>query len=410
MENEDNIGDLRQVLSTALSEQDAAVGIGGGTPPPETGDENLSIEEVLRKEARAQDKAAAEARKAEKAEKAEIADGEKKEAPEVKDNAEEKPKEEDKAAEEKPQKDVAAEKPDDAGEKETAKPTAQSEGNVDRIPSRLLPRAREVWWNTPGPVRAEFDRMEREHAEAAQKYEASTKFHEELRQYEDMAKGANTTIKAALDRYVGIDKMLAADFGRGLVEVAQAHGKNPTEAVAQFMRSAGVTPQQLGAYLQGQPAQPQAQQQPQARPQVDPVAQQALQRVQQLEAQLQQQQVASQQERVQADIIAPFAAQHPRFEELQDDIAFFLKSGRIPTSLSPVERLEVAYDMAERLAPTPIKPQGNLAEPAVKAPASDAGTKSVRGAPSTGKSQDTDSDDETDLVTILRKEARKLAS
>lgn len=273
---------------------------------------------------------------------------------------------------------------DKAGEDEAAK-AAQSEGKADRVPSRLLPKAREVWWNTPGPVRAEFDRMEREASEASAKAQESVQFHESLRQYADMAKAAGTSVSDALGRYVEVDKMLANDFGRGMAHIAQSHGKNPVEAVAQFMRSAGVLPQQLGAYLQGQPAQPQQQQQ-QQRPQTvsgDPVAHQAMQRIQQLESQLQQQQEEAKFSKLETEIIAPFKAENHRYDELAEDIAFFLKSGKIPTSLSPVERLAAAYDMAERINPAPIMAQGNLAEPADNV-ASLAAKKSISGAP--GKS------------------------
>lgn len=276
-------------------------------------------------------------------------------------------------------KEVVAEKPDEAGAEDDKKP-AQSEGRVDRIPSRLLPKEREVWANVPNAVKAAWDRMEREYAESTQKYEPAAKFYEELKQYDDMAKSANTTVKVALDRYVTMDKQLAANFGHGMTQIAQAHGKNPVEAVAQFMRAAGVLPQQLGAYLQGNPA-PQQQAQPQSQPRPDPVAQAALQEVQQLKQMLIQQQHDASIGKVEADIVGPFFAENPGAQELQDDIVFFLKSGKIPNSLSPVEKLEAAFDMAVRINPTSVKAQENLAEPAVKAPN---GVKSISGAP--GKS------------------------
>src|SRR3546814_11090392 len=52
-----------------------------------------------------------------------------------------------------------------------------------------------------------------------------------------------------------------------------------------------------------------------------------------------------------ATIIDPFKRDHPRYAELEQDIAFFLQSGKIPTSLSPSDRLAAAYDMAERINP-----------------------------------------------------------
>lgn len=46
------------------------------------------------------------------------------------------------------------------------------------------------------------------------------------------------------------------------------------------------------------------------------------------------------------EAVTKFAAENPRFEELSDDIAFFLKSGR-------TKDLAEAYRLAERLNPVP---------------------------------------------------------
>src|SRR3546814_16478641 len=58
-----------------------------------------------------------------------------------------------------------------------------------------------------------------------------------------------------------------------------------------------------------------------------------------------------QEQQLAATIIDPFKRDHPRYAELEQDIAFFLQSGKIPTSLSPSDRLAAAYDMAERINP-----------------------------------------------------------
>src|SRR3546814_9460915 len=51
-------------------------------------------------------------------------------------------------------------------------------------------------------------------------------------------------------------------------------------------------------------------------------------------AQLQQTIVQMQEQQLAATIIDPFKRDHPRYAELEQDIAFFLQSGKIPTSLS----------------------------------------------------------------------------
>src|SRR5690606_36255313 len=81
--------------------------------------------------------------------------------------------------------------------------------------------------------------------------------------------------------------------------------------------------------------------------------------------------------------IQPFAKEHPRYYELEQDIAFFLQSGKIPANLSPAEKLAAAYDMAER-----INPSSNV-EPKVERRANTEsrvdddfnGTKSIKSSP-----------------------------
>lgn len=401
--------ELKETLSTMLTEEAGAVSAGAGDPPPEVKEEpakpakELSVADVLRQEAKAQ----------KEAEKADSQAKEKPEEPvEVKpEKADTKPdtEEQEDTAEDDGDEDVAADKKaDDKAAANKDGGDSQSEGDFLKIPSRLLPKERENWNNVPHSAKRAIHRFEGELASMEVELGEKRQFHESLRQYDEMAKAAGIPIAEAMDRYVSMDKKLAQNFGQGLAEIAGSFGKNPTVAVAEFMRAAGVQPQDLAAYLQGQPAQPQQPQaqQPQQR-QPDPTAQAALQRVQQLEQMLQQQQVEARHAKVETDIIAPFRAANPRYDELAGDIAFFLNSGKVPTSLSPVEKLEVAFDMAERINPPPITTKPVSAEPAGK-PASDAGKKSVRGAPATGISTEADFDNVTDLRDLLRKEARKL--
>src|SRR5690606_8064882 len=81
--------------------------------------------------------------------------------------------------------------------------------------------------------------------------------------------------------------------------------------------------------------------------------------------------------------VEPFIQSHPRYYELEQDIAFFLQSGKIPANLSPAEKLAAAYDMAER-----INPSSNI-EPKVERRANTEsrvdddfnGTKSIKSSP-----------------------------
>lgn len=268
-----------------------------------------------------------------------------------------------------------------AGESEAEK-ASQSEGKRINAPSRLLPSERDVWVNTPRAVQGAFERIEREYESKLAEREESAKFHTELREFDDLARKSGTTIKAALANFVNAENAIRQDFGRGITQLATSMGKNPTQAVAEFMRAANVTPQQLGAYLQGQPAQaPQQQQRP-----VDPVAQTALQRVQQLEQQLAKQNEEAQRmaqiQKLEQEIIAPMKAEMPRFADLEQEIVKMLKTGYIDPSLSPDVRLREAYHAADRLYPALHEASSNEIDLDDKRPSP--GNKSIKGAP--GKS------------------------
>lgn len=280
---------------------------------------------------------------------------------------------------------VAAEKPDMAtGQEGGEKPP--SEGKQVNAPARLLPKAREVWANTPRAVQAEFERFEREIETERETHREAREFHENLREYREMAKQVGTDVPTALKRYVEFDKQISADFGLGMAAIARDQGKTAAEAVASLIRGLGSTPEQYAkhvlanpqAHQQGQMPQPQQQ-----RPANDPV----MAEIQAIKQHLQEQEENQARERVVADIITPFEAAHPRFVELQDDIAKLLKTDIVPTSLSPAERLEVAYDMAERLKPSPFQQPAAFADPDTDAGRLAAGRKSISGAPGNGAIQ-----------------------
>jgi len=303
--------------------------------------------------------------------------------------AKEAPKPDAKSPDAKPEKaapEVKAEVAKPSAEAATPDTTGQegdkppSEGKQVAPPARLLPKARDVWVNTPRVVQSEFERMEREHATEIEQYAEPKRFHEELKEYDGMAKKAGTSVKNALDRYVAFDRQLSQDFGKGVAAIAQDQGKPPQAVIAEVLRAYGVTPQQYAKMVTENPqghAAPPMQQQATRPPQPDPVAARALEEVASLKQQLAERDL-------EARVIAPFVAANPRFDELKDDIAFFLNSDKVPRSLSPTERLEVAYDMAERLNPSPYRHQVESADPDAYS-ANRAGKKSISGAPGNGK-------------------------
>lgn len=211
-------------------------------------------------------------------------------------------------------------------------------------PARFLPRAKELWRNTPNEVQSEVSRIVREHEAEVQQYRESHQFREELKEYEDLGKQHGVTVKQALQNYVGIERKFAEAPPEGFRQLLSNLNMQPQQAISHILRAFNVTPQQLAQHISADPnsyvsQQPQRQQQVQQQnnPEVDTLKQQ----VSDMQTQM-----------AHERYVAPFINEHPRYHELEQDIAFFLQSGKIPANLSPAEKLEAAYDMAERINPS----------------------------------------------------------
>lgn len=266
----------------------------------------------------------------------------------------------------------------------------QSEGREhQQPPARFLPKAKEVWANVPNAVKADIDRVFKEHEAEVSQYRTAHQEYEQIKDFDELAKRGGTTLRNALSAYTGVENLLRT---------------NPVQGVAEVLRNIGISPIQYAQHVlnnpqlheyKGMPA-PSPQQQQQVRsPEID---------------ELKQQIASMRHEQVARDIITPFREANPRYDELQEDIAFFLQSGKIPSSLSPVERLEAAYDMAARINPgsasyTPPPATGLDDEKPV--PSKDAGTKSIRGAPTDGKDAAV-TEGKSSIRDILGMEMRKM--
>lgn len=243
-------------------------------------------------------------------------------------------------------KSATPEKEFDASEQVKEQQTERKSEVRDRPepPARFLPRAKELWRNTPNEVQSEVSRIVREHETEVQQYRESHQFREELKEYEELGKQHGVTVKQALDNYVGIERKFAESPPEGFRQLLSNMNMQPQQAISHILRAFNVTPQALAAHINQDPNSyvsraPQVQQQvqPQHNPEVDTLKQQ----ITAMQAQMAHQQY-----------IEPFIQDHPRYHELEQDIAFFLQSGKIPANLSPAEKLEAAYDMAERINPS----------------------------------------------------------
>lgn len=297
-----------------------------------------------------------------------------------------------KVKDEKPE--VAAPADDKGGKEQEVKPR-QSEGrNYPEAPSRFLPREKELWRNAPLPVQQAVARMSQEHEAEVSQYRQSHEEYEQVRAYAERAKSEGTSLKAALDNYVGLEEKFKASPAEGFRAIMSNMNMQPYQAIGSILQAFGVPPhvaakhmlEQSHMYAPQQPVRQSApQQQQQQQPQSDPRIDEMRKEMDEFKA-----------NQTVENVIRPFRerlGENDRYAELEGDIVFFLKSGKIPMTLSPYERLEAAYDMAERINPSSHyrQPASQMAEPDLeqssqrRAEPDLNGTKSVKGAPSGGK-------------------------
>lgn len=317
--------------------------------------------------------------------------------------APEKPEPAKEAKVEEPKPDAPAAKPVDPEPKPVVKDDTEDKPGDTRHepPKNFLPDSKEVWRNVPRAVRRDIDAMVQEReAERAQHQEVTQRY-DRLRDFDELAHSNGRDLRESLTQLHHVENLMQRNPVAGLNAILQQIGPRKADGqsvslmeVAQFIVSQGPDGyQQIVA--QGQ----QAPQQQQPNPEV-----------QQLRAQVQE----MQHQQIAQGVIEPFKAAHPRFEELQGDIAFFLQSGKIPTTLSQADRLAAAYGMAER-----INPPSHAPEPAtiLAGPGSEArraepdlsGSRSIKSSP--GSVTEEVEDQATGSESIrdsLRKEMRRL--
>lgn len=241
------------------------------------------------------------------------------------------------------------------------------------------------WEKAPESVRAAVHRVTREMEQGITKYKADAEEYGELKEYRELASKHGTSIKRALDNYVGIEQLLNKDPIAGLEKVVSNLGLKRQDGSA-------VTLRDVAGYILGQKPEDVASRQ-------DAVIQSLNRQIEELKTQIGgvTKNIESQQTQTLASTITGFAQEkdasgnpiRPRFDELEADIAFFLTSDKIDESLPVRERLSEAYKLAERLNPAPqtaFQPPAqtrNAPDPNAEAQTLiDKGSKSVSGAPS----------------------------
>lgn len=389
--------------STVLSSDQPVDGLGGGTPTtldPEN-KEPETLREVLKTamkadkdgdEPKPDDAVKVEDKKDAKADK-------EAEKPDAK--AEKEPKDDKPPKEEKPVK--VDDQPKDTPEQdekplEAEKPATKPEPgkpNRDAAPESFHPDAKEVWVNTPRAVRRDLHSyIEKTTSELEQAREYTQRY-EQVRDFDEYLTQNGGSLRESLTRVARLETLLQTNPLAGINEILLEAGPRKPDGSPVTLMEMARTIVQMGEQGYNQ-AISQARQQPQVNPQD--------QQIQALQTQIQE----MQQQQMAASVIEPFKAQHPRYDELKNDIAFFLKSGKIAGNLSPAERLEVAYDMAERInAASTSANQAEPADPASndRAPSFD-GSKSVKSSPGAVSENDT-SPAEGSIRDLLRSNIKK---
>ena len=254
-------------------------------------------------------------------------------------------------------------------------------------PENFLPRAKELWHNTPHEVRSELTRVLSEAQNEASTAREATAEYEAIKPFAEMARQSGTTLDKALSEYVRMENELRENPASGFRALMQNMGMSPPQAIAHILAAFNVQPERLAAHIQQdpnaytalapRPQQHQQQHQPQPQ-QVNPEVEQLRRQVAQMQTQT-----------LEATVIAPFANENPRYYELQGHIAKLLQSDIVPANLSLHDRLAAAYDMAVRLSPSTHReaaPASDIAPTVSESRAGDdfGGTKSIRGAPASG--------------------------
>lgn len=290
------------------------------------------------------------------------------------------------------------EKPAEA--EEAAKPGKEEQAKEERrfaeAPPSFLPKAKEVWRNTPHAVQDEVARLVQEHNAATEQSRATVERYEQLRQFDDLARSNGRDLRESLARITEIEDKLQSNPLAGLNEILREIGPRKADGqpyslyeVAQFVA------QQEPQNYQRMVAQPPQQ------PREDPRVAELTQEVSRLR-----------EEHLASTIVEPFKRDNPRFEELSKDIAFFLESDRIPASLSPRDRLAAAYDMAERINPPSHVDQPSASDGLADTRRADvdfSGSKSIKSSPgSITETYEPQAKVGESIGDSLRKEMRRL--
>lgn len=251
---------------------------------------------------------------------------------------------------------MAKEPPTDAGEAPKdeavaeAKPEAPKAVDASDAPAGFDAAAKAAWAGAPAELKGAVTRRLGELETGLRAYQQDFGG---LREFAQLAKSQGQTPAAVVNNYVAIEKQLASDPIKGLSLIAQ---------------NMGMDLRQVAAHIAGQPA-----------PERDAVIDELKRELADLKRGFGgvQQTIQDQRNSAIGESVKAFAAAHPRFDELGDEIARMLSTGYASS-------LEDAYAKAERLNPLPPAPQPAVRTPEQQAAQTRKASLAVTGAPVAG--------------------------
>lgn len=304
-----------------------------------------------------------------------VKDAAKKSAEEAAKKAEDKPEGEEKPKAQRREDGKSSKADAEVPEGEEA-PQPKRESAFRDPPKRFDEAAKKDWEHVPESVRGSINRMQREYENGIEKYRRDAEEYGTLREYRELAKAQNTDIKSALDNYVSLDRLLTQNPIAGLEKIVSNLGLKDQQGQPVTLRSiaaaiSGQTPDQVSRQYDIQMQS--------LRQELEQSRQQITQMTQYVEQQKQQVKLRETQSEIDA-----FAAEHPRFEELQEYIAETLQKYPASSNIPVRERLADAYAVAAARYPAPDAAHTGTTSALAQTQTQRNRAKSITGSPSAG--------------------------
>lgn len=240
------------------------------------------------------------------------------------------------------------------GEKGEPQEDSQSQPELESPPLEATPtpgapppswsvKSKATWEQLPEHVRADILKRESEVNNGF----AVLRDYRDLKPYAEMAKQHGTTIKEALDNYVGIENLLRRDMGAGLRQICQNFGLDQQQTASLFSQLAGgAQPAANQTAVQGDD---------QLAALLQPFLTPLTQELATLRQQVSERETAHRtaEERTLMQAIDAFAANPANryYPELQDTMVRMFETGFIPLTGNHTADLKAAYDAAANLVP-----------------------------------------------------------